>query len=485
MANAKIDPTLKKSSGDGAQPLYAETVMIHPRTVKGTFRNWKWAALIVLLSIYHIAPFLRWDRGPDAPSQAILADLSGRRGYFFFLEIWPQEVYYITGLLFLAAIVLFFMSSLAGRIWCGFFCFQTVYTDLFMFVERLVVGDRAKRMALDRAKWNADKLVKKAVINIAWLLISLSCGVGFTLYFGDAPTMLRDIFTGAEDAGVYGTIAVVGGCCFLLAGYAREQVCLYMCPYSRFQSAMFDEHSLIITYEEWRGEPRKPVRKGETFDERGHCIDCKMCVTSCPTGIDIRDGMQMGCIGCALCIDACNSMMDRYNLPRGLITWDSSANQAARERGEKTRIRLVRARTIIYVALISAVCALMIFGLSSRKTFDLNILHERSPLFVQLSDGSIRNGYTIKILNMVREDREFELALSGIDGARLSVVGGQATGAKATLRAEPDAVVTYNVFVTAPSVNLQGKRTPLHFTLRETAHGVTNRVESLFAGPER
>jgi cytochrome c oxidase accessory protein FixG len=485
MASPKIDPTLKKPAGDGDGPLYAETVMIHPRTVKGTFRNWKWAAMIVLLAIYHIAPFLRWDRGPEAPSQAILADMGGRRGYFFFLEIWPQEIYYITGLLFLAAIALFFMSSLAGRIWCGFFCFQTVYTDLFMYVERLVVGDRAKRMALDRAKWTGDKLVKKAIINAVWLVISASCGIGFTLYFGDAPTMLRDIFMGREDTAVYGTIAVVGGCCFLLAGYAREQVCLYMCPYSRFQSAMFDEHSLIITYEEWRGEPRKPIRKGEGFENRGHCIDCKMCVTSCPTGIDIRDGMQMGCIGCALCIDACNTMMDRQGLPRGLIAWDSSANIAAREKGEKTRIKLVRARTIVYVAIISAVSGLMIFGLSSRKDSEIAVQHERSPLFVHLSDGSIRNGYTVKILNMVREERQFELTVSGIDGIGLAVVGGQASGAKAMLLAEPDAVGTYNVFVTAPADKLQNKRTPLYFTLRETSKGVTNRLESLFAGPER
>jgi cytochrome c oxidase accessory protein FixG len=485
MASPKIDPTLKKPAGDGDGPLYAETVMIHPRTVKGTFRNWKWAAMVVLLAIYHIAPFLRWDRGPDAPSQAILADMTGRRGYFFFLEIWPQEVYYITGLLFLAAIALFFISSLAGRIWCGFFCFQTVYTDLFMYVERLVVGDRSKRMAMDRAKWSADKLVKKAIVNVIWLVIGASCGIGFTLYFGDAPTMLMDILTGREDSAVYGTIAVVGGCCFLLAGYAREQVCLYMCPYSRFQAAMFDEHSLIITYEEWRGEPRKPIRKTETFDNRGHCIDCKMCVTACPTGIDIRDGMQMGCIGCALCIDACNTMMDKYKLPRGLIAWDSSSNLAAREKGEKTSIKLVRARTIIYVAILSAVSGLMIFGLSSRKDSDIAVQHERSPLFVQLSDGSIRNGYVVKILNMVREDREFELSVSGIDNARLSVVGGQATGGKAVLRVEPDVIGTYNIFVTASADTLQGKRTPLYFTLRETAKGGSTRLESLFASPEK
>lgn len=486
MSTPKIDPTLKTAaSGDGGGALYAETVMIHPRSVKGTFRSWKWAAMAVLLAVYHIAPFLRWDRGPGAPNQAILADLGGQRGYFFFLEIWPQEVYYITGLLFIAAIALFFMSSLAGRVWCGFFCFQTVYTDLFMFVERVVVGDRAKRMMLDRAPWSADKVVKKVTINLVWLLIGLSCGVGFTLYFGDAPTMLVDIFTLKEDSGVYSTIAVVGGCCFMLAGYAREQVCLYMCPYSRFQSAMFDDHSLIVTYQDWRGEDRKPARKGESFDDRGHCIDCKLCVTSCPTGIDIRDGIQMGCIGCALCIDACNTMMDRLKLPHGLITWDSNANVAARAKGEKTRLRLIRPRTIIYVVIMTLVGGLMVGSLASRKTTELKVIHERSPLYVQLSDGSIRNGYVLKVSNMVREERVYELGVVGIEGASLSVVGGESRGATARLTITPDAIGTFNVFVTAPINRLTGNRTPLVFTLRETGEGRETRSDSLFAAPEK
>ncbi|CAA7612960.1 cytochrome c oxidase accessory protein CcoG [Magnetospirillum sp. SS-4] len=485
MATPKIDPSLKLSSPGGDGPLYAETVIIHPRTVKGTFRNWKWAAMIVLLGIYHIGPFLRWDRGPDAPDQAILADLTGQRGYFFFLEIWPQEVYYLTGLLFIAAVALFFMSAVAGRIWCGFFCFQTVYTDLFVLVERWVVGDRAKRMALDRAPWTAAKVGRKAAVNAIWLLISLSCGVGFTLYFGDAPTMLVDIFSFREDIAVYGTIAIVGGCCFLLAGYAREQVCLYMCPYSRFQSAMFDEHSLIVTYEEWRGEPRKPARKGEGFEDRGHCIDCKMCVTSCPTGIDIREGIQMGCIGCALCIDACDSMMDRMGLPRGLITWDSTTNQEARARGEPTRIRLVRLRTIIYTVILLAVGGLMVASLATRHTTEVNVLHERSPMFVQLSDGSIRNGYVLKISNMIREDRVYDLSVAGLEGARLSVVGGVSNVASAELAIPPDSIGTFNVFVTVPRDKAGGKRSPLSFNLRETSKGEVARVESLFAAPDK
>ena len=485
MASPKIDPTLKKYSGDGDGPAYAETVMIHPRSVKGKYRTWKWAAMVLLLAVYHLAPFLRWDRGPGAPNQAILADMAGRRGYFFFLEIWPQEVYYLTGLLFIAAIALFFMSSLAGRVWCGFFCFQTVYTDLFMFVERLVVGDRAKRMALDRAPWTADKAIRKLVINLVWLVIAASCGIGFTLFFGNAPTMVVDILTGHEDVGTYSAIAVVGGACFLLAGYAREQVCLYMCPYSRFQSAMFDEHSLIVGYEEARGEPRKPIRKGESFENRGHCIDCRMCVTVCPTGIDIRDGIQMGCIGCALCIDACDNMMDKYNLPRGLVTWDSIANQAARARGEATKFRLVRPRTIIYAVIMTLVGGLIVASLASRKTTEMNVLHERAPLYVQMSDGGIRNGYVLKVLNMVREDRVFVLEVVGIEGAVLSVVGGESNAKSARLKVSPDVIGTYNVFVSAPISALQGKRTPLAFTLREESEGKITRVESLFAAPDK
>ncbi len=485
MSSPKIDPTLKTSSGDGGTSLYAETVMIHPRTVKGMFRTWKWAAMVLLLAVYHIGPFLRWDRGPGAPDQAILADMVGRRGYFFFLEIWPQEVYYITGLLFIAAIALFFMSSLAGRVWCGFFCFQTVYTDLFMYVERLVVGDRTKRMALDRAPWTGDKLAKKAIINLVWLVISLSCGVGFTLYFGDAPTMLVSIFTGNEDSTVYGAISVVGGCCFLLAGYAREQVCLYMCPYSRFQSAMFDEHSLIVTYQDWRGEPRKPARKSEGFEDRGHCIDCKMCVTACPTGVDIREGIQMGCIGCALCIDACNTMMDKYKLPRDLIVWDSISNVAAHAKGEKGKIRLIRLRTIIYTIIISLVGGLMVGSLASRATTEIKVIHERSPLYVRMSDGGIRNGYVLKISNMIREDRTYEIEVVGIEGASLQVIGGESKGAKASLSIAPDAIGAFNVFVNAPMDKLVGNRTPLVFTLREAKEGTVTRAESLFAAPEK
>jgi cytochrome c oxidase accessory protein FixG len=469
----------------GGEKLYADSVTIHPRAVKGTFRTAKWWAMGILLLIWHAAPFIRWDRGPDSPAQAILADMAGRRGYFFFIEIWPQEVYYLTGLLLAAAIALFLMSALAGRVWCGFLCFQTVYTDLFVLIERLVIGDRNSRIGFDRQPWGAGKIVKTGIVNLAWALIAASCGIGFTLFFGDAPTMLRDIFTGEESAAVYGTIAVIGGCCFLLAGYAREQVCIYMCPYSRFQAAMFDEHSLIVSYEPWRGEPRQPARKGQDFAGRGHCVDCRMCVQSCPTGIDIRDGSQLACIGCALCIDACNTIMDKYGLPRGLISYDSIANQEARATGEAVKYRIVRARTVIYAAILAAVAAIMTYSLAFRTTTEVNVLHERAPLFVQMSNGSIRNGYVYKVLNMIRQERTFTLKVSGIEGATLSVVGGESNVGETELKVAPDDVGTFNIFVSAPESKLQGKRTPLFLSLTEKAEGRVTRSETWFAGPDK
>ncbi len=480
--NAAPEPVKKN-----AEPaLYAETKIVQPRAVKGRFRNFKWWAMILLLGVYHLGPLLRWDRGAGAPDQAILVDMAGRRAYFFNIEIWPQEVYYLTGILALSAIMLFLISALAGRIWCGFACWQTVYTDLFVAVERLIIGDRPKRLALQRQPWTGAKLAKKVTVWAIWLVIAASCGIGFTLYFGDAFEMLRDFFTLNASSAVYGTVAVVGGFCFLLAGWGREQVCIYMCPYSRFQAAMFDEHSLIISYEAWRGEPRGAARKDQSFEGRGHCVDCNLCVQVCPTGIDIRKGTQLDCIGCGLCIDACDSIMDRYGLPRGLISYDSTFNLEARAKGEKAKLKLVRARTVVYAAVVAVIGAAISFSLGTRKDIEINVLHERSPLFVQLSDGSIRNGYTYKVLNMVRKDREFTLAVTGLDGATLEVVGDDAgEGPQVELDVKGDEVGTFRVYVSAPAASTDGKATPMTFVLTEKSEGHQIQSNTVFAGPDR
>ncbi|MBI5165327.1 MAG: cytochrome c oxidase accessory protein CcoG [Magnetospirillum sp.] len=468
-----------------AEEFYADTKKIQPRNVRGIFRQLKWWAMAATLAWWHLAPFMRWDRGPGAPDQAILLDMEGRRIYFFFLEIWPQEIYYLTGLLLFAAITLFFVSALAGRVWCGFFCWQTVYTDLFVAVERWVIGDRNVRIAFEKKPF-ARKFAKKALIHAAWLAISAACGIGFTLYFGDAFDMLREIFTLEGSAGTYGAIAVVGGGCYLLAGFAREQVCIYMCPYSRFQAAMFDEHSLLVSYEPWRGEPRGRAFKNQNFEGRGHCVDCRMCVQSCPTGIDIREGSQLACIGCALCVDACNAIMDKFGLPRGLISYDSITNQDARGKGEPSKIRVVRPRTILYAILLAVIAATIVVGLALRSTVEVNVLHERTPLFVQLSDGSIRNGYTYKILNMVREDRVFRLETVGVDNATIDVIGGDEGVARTEFAVPGDQVGTFRIFVSAPDAASAGTKMPVTFVLTEQGgRNTTLRNTSVFAGPEK
>ncbi|MDR3435228.1 cytochrome c oxidase accessory protein CcoG [Telmatospirillum sp.] len=474
--------------------LYASHVKAYPRFLNnGFFRRLKWAVMAVLLALYWGTPWIRWDRGIGAPDQAVLIDMPGRRAYFFAIEIWPQEVYYLTGLLIIAALSLFFISALLGRVWCGFTCFQTVWTDIFVWIERFFEGERNRRMQLDKEPWSANKLLRKAGKQTCWIVVSVLTGFGFVLFFDNAPTLAHQIVTGQASVNAYGIMAFLTATTYVLAGFAREQVCIYMCPYSRFQSAMFDEHSLVVSYEAWRGEPRGKLKgavhgrdAADVFSGRGHCVDCKMCVQVCPTGIDIRNGSQLACIGCALCVDACNSVMDRMGLPRGLISYDSSFNQLARAKGETSpRRQLWRPRTFIYLAVIGIVVAVMTYALSTRKTFDLNVLHERSPVFVELSGDRIRNGYTVKILNMVRDNGHFRLSLEGLPEATMTVIGKDLPEAKTVdLAGDSDSVGTFKLFVTAPRASLKGKKVDLTLVLTNLDTGRIIRHENLFAGPD-
>ncbi len=468
------------------QPLYAGRVRVHPKRVSGFFRRLKWAALIVLLAIYYIVPWIRWDRGPNAPDQAVLADIANERLYFFFIEIWPQELYYLVGLLVLGAVGLFLATSLAGRVWCGYACPQTVWTDLFMWVERLIEGDRNARIRLDKSPLGANKALRKVLKHAVWLVIAAVTGGAWIMYFNDAPTVVRDIFTGQASWTVYGFTALFTGTTYLLAGWAREQVCTYMCPWPRFQSAMFDEDTLIVTYERWRGEPRGHHKKGDSWEGRGDCVDCNLCIAVCPTGIDIRDGNQLECISCALCVDACNSVMARVGRPLGLITYDTERNQQNRAAGRPMVYRLVRPRTLIYSLLFLVVAGAMLWSLLFRPTLDINVLQERSPLFVTLSDGDIRNGYTLKLLNKTLEPREFSLRLEGPPEAVMQVIGQPGDAyERILLRAQPDSVATYRVYVTLPRDVLRSDSTPLAFVLRDDERGEVAVRRTTFRGPAR
>jgi len=480
----RIEDAVSVTAG-GKRPLYAPRIKVHPKRVAGLYRQLKWAALVLLLGIYYSVPWLRYDRGPGAPGQAVLVDLPARRAYFFGIEIWPQEVYYITGILIVAAIGLFFMTSLAGRIWCGYACPQTVWTDLYMLVERLIEGGRTARMKLDNAPWTAAKLGKRAAKHAVWLVIAALTGGAWVLYFTDAPTVIGQIATLQASGAVWTTIGLLTCTTYLLAGHAREQVCTYMCPYARFQGAMLDEHSLVVTYEKWRGEPRGHHKAGESWEGRGHCVACNLCVAVCPTGIDIRDGQQLECIGCGLCIDACNSVMDKVYLPRGLIAFDTEANQEAREEGRMPRYRLLRPRTMIYGAILAVVGSIMLYGLATRAGFELNVLRDRSPLFVSLRDGNISNAYTVKILNKHRRATEFELKAEGIEGLVMKVVGAdEEERAEAGLLAEPDTVTPFRVLVHAPRRNLKGESTPLRFILEDEEGGEKAVYDTVFRGPK-
>ena len=476
----------KEQAQEAGLPMYASRVKVHPKEIGGVFRRLKWAVLIALLAIYYVVPWIRWDRGPDAPDQAVLADIVNGRIYFFFIEIWPQELYYLTGLLILGAVGLFLVTSLAGRVWCGYTCPQTVWTDLFMWVERLIEGDRNARIRLDKAPMGAAKFAKRSLKHAVWLVIAAATGGAWIMYFNDAPTVVRNIFTGQASTAVYFFTGLFTATTYLLAGWAREQVCTYMCPWPRFQAAMFDEDTLIVTYEGWRGEPRGRHKKGQAAETLGDCVDCNLCVAVCPTGIDIRDGQQLECIGCALCIDACNSVMAKVGRPLNLITYDTERNQEARAAGAPVpKYRLARPRTVLYSLLLLVVAGVMLWSLAFRATLDISVLHDRNPLFVTLSDGGIRNGYTIKILNKTLEGRSYLLGIEGLTAPSLTVVGQEGEGAGAAiLEADADSVASYRIYLRLPREVVTDDTLTFYFTLTDPDSGEVARNETVFRGPK-
>jgi cytochrome c oxidase accessory protein FixG len=446
--------------------------------------------MAVLLGIYYFVPWLRWDRGSHAPDQAVLIDMPARRAYFFGIEIWPQEVYFITGLLVLAAVGLFFVTSLLGRVWCGYACPQTVWTDLFIKVENWLQGDRNARIKLDAAPLSLNKIRRKGLTHIIWLLIGLCTGGAWVFYFNDAPTLADQILHFDVPWSVGSWILGLTLSTYVMAGYAREQVCAYMCPYARFQSAMFDKDTLVISYDTARGEPRGSHKRGEDREGRGHCVDCGQCVAVCPAGIDIRDGLQMECIACGLCVDACNGVMDRVGLPQGLIRYDTERNQTERAKATVEgrpfleRLRFARPRSFWYASIIAVAGGLMLFALLTRAPLELHVLHDRNPLFVRLTDGGVRNNYTIKILNKTHDDRLYALALEGLPDATIRVQGAGTPEAE-RLTVLADSVGQFRILVTSPETTAGPQRRNIAFRIRDNQSGADATTGSMFVTGDR
>lgn len=405
--------------------LYQKRIQIYPRSVKGQFRHLKTGVLVLAYAIYYLLPWLRWTR-PNAPDQAVLYDLPGRHFYIFNLTIQVQDIFWLAGVLIIFAILLFFVTGLAGRVWCGYFCFQTLWTDLYMMIERWVQGERPARMRLDKGPWSREKVVKKSTTYALWLLVAFWTGLTFTMYWVDAPTLVVDILLGRAPYPAYFTTFFLTATTFVMAGLAREQVCTYMCPYARFQSAMFDHDTLIVSYDEHRGESaagRANLGKGlKSRDERhakgvGDCIDCGYCVQVCPVGIDIRKGLQYQCISCALCIDACDTIMDNLKWPRGLVRY-TSENAL---NGKKTS--LLKPKTVGYGIILTAAVSILTWSILTRAPYTATVEQVRQPLYSQLTDGSIRNTYEIKLNNKLTAPMTLGINIEGLSGAVLDMDG--------------------------------------------------------------
>ena len=485
---ASLPQPVPAAEEDFEPPLYVARKKIYPQAVSGQYRRIKWILLVVTLGIYYLLPFVRWARGPNAPGQAVLIDFPSRRFYFFFIEIWPQEVYYLTGLLILAAMALFLMNALAGRVWCGYLCPQTVWTDLFYAVERLFEGDHRERMRRDQGPKTMGTIAAKAGKHLVWLMIAWWTGGAWVLYFADAPTLVRDLATGNAPLVAYAWIGILTFTTYTLAGHMREQVCTYMCPWPRIQAALTDEDALNVTYRYDRGEPRASVKKSKQLhaagEPAGDCIDCFQCVAVCPTGVDIRQGTQLGCIQCGLCIDACDSVMAKIGRPTRLIAYDTDLNVKRRQQGQPESVRIVRPRTLLYAAIILLVGAIMIVSLGTRSTSGVNVIHDRNPLYVRLSDGAIRNAYTVRLLNKELEPRLFTLSVEGLEGADLRIVGiSEGDGAPPVVEVGPDQTREVRVLVTTHQALPPAASMPLTFHATPEGGGRAAAARDHFVGP--
>jgi len=398
------------------QSLLAVRQAIYPRAVSGWFANWRIALVLLTQLLYYGLPWLSWDG-----RQAVLFDLAARKFYILGLVLWPQDFIYLTGLLVIAAFSLFLFTAIAGRLWCGYACPQTVYTEIFMWIARKIEGDRPKQIKLDQMPWNAEKITKKTTKHIAWLALSLWTGFTFVAYFVPAKELAPSFFYWTLGGWEIFWIFFYGLATYGNAGFMREQVCIFMCPYGRFQSVMFDADTLTVTYDPNRGEPRGSRSKSIDHQaaQLGDCVDCGICVQVCPTDIDIRDGLQYECIGCAACIDACDQVMDKMGYPRGLIRYTTENVIDGKYPDQKILAHALRPRTIIYSVVLLAIVGTFAFNLLNRVPLRVDAIRDRIAIR-ETAEGWVENVYRVQIINMDDKTHQYSIVVSGLPGIRVA-----------------------------------------------------------------
>ncbi|ANH66532.1 cytochrome c oxidase accessory protein CcoG [Mitsuaria sp. 7] len=407
-----------------AVSLYAAEAKIYPRAVHGWFAVWRWALVWATQLLFYGLPWLQWNG-----RQAVLFDLEARRFLIFDLILYPQDFIYLTALLVVSAFGLFFFTAVAGRLWCGYACPQTVYTEIFLWIERRTEGDRAARIRLDRAGWTAEKLLRKGGKHAAWLAVSLWTGFTFVGYFEPIRALGGNAAALALGGWELFWVLFYGLATYGNAGFLREQVCKYMCPYARFQSAMLDRDTLIISYDTARGDPRGARSKKADLSTLGlgSCVDCHQCVQVCPTGIDIRQGLQHECIGCAACIDVCNDVMDKFGYERGLIRYATQNGMRHRWTAAQQWRRVLRPRVLVYGAILLLVSGGLVWSLAIRRPFKVDVVRDRATLAREVEDGVVENLYRLQVMNAAESTQRFVLDAQGIAGLRVQSPTGELT----------------------------------------------------------
>jgi cytochrome c oxidase accessory protein FixG len=397
--------------------LYAATQKIYPRSVQGLFAKWRWIMVFLTQLVFYGLPWIEWGQ-----RQAVLFDLGARRFYIFGFVLYPQDFIYLTAILVISAFSLFLFTAVAGRLWCGYACPQTVYSEIFLWVERKVEGDRSARMKLDASGMSLEKLVKKIYKHVVWLTIAVWTGFTFVGYFTPIKELGMEFFQGNMGSWEIFWVFFYAFATYGNAGFMREQVCKYMCPYARFQSAMFDKDTLIVTYDTERGEPRgaRSKKADPATLGLGACVDCTLCVQVCPTGIDIRKGLQYECIGCGACADVCDTVMDKVGYPRGLVKYSTEHAMKNGWTKEQTLRHVFRPRVILYIGILLVVIAALFISLGLRKPFKVDVVRDRAAMARIVSGGKIENVYRLQIMNAAEKPLNFQLSVDGLKGLELA-----------------------------------------------------------------